>query len=407
MTKSRTGATVVTVDSNSPTAAVSVFFKAGARYNSFPGASMAMEHLVTSGKGTEEHSGMHIVRAREQDGVSLDVHVGREILSYSCVGTVDAVQTGLTVLSTVTSSTSYFEHEYGTQADLDRLQQALAHNPTVYVKDILYKAAYRSHPLGNTAYIPNHMTSKLTLPMVIDFMKKTHGTAGMTVVGSGIDHFQLLENVTSLGLEDGGVAHSTQPAKYLAGDQRIEMGGDMATVIVAGEGAAFGTAESVAQKVAAAVLTPTTPLPGTVAATGLTRAAKGITVTSIKSISESFEDSGLFGFQILAAAKDAPQLVTNLTNALKGYTVAEKDFTAAKAKAKTAILFSQNQLTNLNVIGHNVAIKGEMGDTVDAIKAIDSVTIAQVQAVMRKAFNGKLSVAACGNVNGIPYNDTL
>jgi len=408
VSKSTTGATVVTVDSNSPLAAVSVFFKAGARYNSFPGASMALEHLVTGGKNTAEHIGEKYVRAREHSGISFDVHVGRELLSYTCVGRKDAVQVHLGQLATATSSTSYITylpHTYITPLDKARLDLSLDVHPVVLVRDLLYKAAFRGHPLGNSAYLPPRLTSKLSLDMVVDFMKKTHGKSGMTVVGSGVDHFQLLESVSDLGMEEGGVAHSAQPAKYFGGDERIEIGGGLATVIVAGEGAAFGTPESAAAKVASTLLS--TGSVGLVApTTGLARAAKGVPFISVEGLSEGCEDSGLLGFQVVAAATEAPQLVTNLTAALKGYTVTEADFAAAKAKAKAAILH-QTQLANLSVIGQHSVIKGEVKDLADAVKAVDAVSLGAVQAALKKAFGGKLTVAAVGNVNNVPYSDTM
>jgi len=70
-----------------------------------------------------------------------------------------------------------------------------------------------------------------------DFIQATHGSQGLVIVGTGVDHEVLFESASAMGLQEGGVATAAAAAKYLGGDIRVEVGGNTSTVVVAGEGA--------------------------------------------------------------------------------------------------------------------------------------------------------------------------
>ena len=65
-------------------------------------------------------------------------------------------------------------------------------------------------------------------------MSASHGSAGVVVVGTGIDHSILLEGAATFGVPSGGVA-AKDGSKYLGGDARVDAGGDLAHVVIAGE----------------------------------------------------------------------------------------------------------------------------------------------------------------------------
>jgi len=406
VTRTRADTIIATVDNASGISQMGVYFRAGARYNTVPGASMGLQFLASAGKSTPNHSGLHMTRVREQEGITLDINADRDLMSYFSVFPEHSVETALDVLSSLTSNSSYFEHEHQ-EYDEIRMNAALTMSPVEKVKDMIFQAAFRSNPLGNSVFVPDHFVKTMKVHHLNDFMQKTHGQSGMVVVASGVDHLTVVDAASSLGVVGGVTPCVTAQSPYLGGDSRLEMGGDLSTVIVAGEGAAFGSVEEAATLVAASLMVSPPSVKYCKSLCAAVVGAADIPYISLTPFCQRLEETGLLGFQLVASAEDTPMLVRNVTAAIKRLNPSESGVAMAKNKAKAALLHDHCESNVVSILGRSLLFKGESYEIEDLVKAIDAVSVADVKTALKKSFEGKLSVAAIGAIHQIPYSDTL
>lgn len=406
--KSRTGAAIVSVDSNEPLSRVGVFLRAGSRYNTVPGLSFVLQHFISGTMSAPQRTGLNMIRTAEQLGAVKNVCVGREVATYAMSSYRDCVDEILSILSTLTSNTNCSIHEYPTAIEIERLKASLRVLPLEKVLDLSFKAAYRNQSMGNSLYVPDYNVNNIDVYQLNDFIKSTHGSEGMVIVGMGMDHDVLYAGAEGLGVqENGGVAATQSQSKYIGGDIRVETGGNTATVVVMGEGAKYATSDSLALKVAEHVLgTGKSVSFGSGANSVLVRALKG-TKAAVAGHNFSYSDTGLFGFSVQTDANAAPKTVSSLVSSVKNLSVGEKEVTMAKASVISNLMNSNYGCDELSNIGTQVLLTGSYVPVSDAIKAVESVSPAAVNKAIAKAFSGKLTVASVGNVNDVPYADTL
>merc|ERR1719309_633010 len=261
--------------------------------------------------------------------------------------------------------------------------------PEMHALDLAFKAAFRSHPLGKSEIIPEYVVSAFRAPMINDYVTGTHGSSGIVVVGTGIELSLLEEGAATLGVVDGTSAK--QPSKYHGGDARVDAGGNTACVVIAGEGAHFGSELHAACLVAAELLNND----------GLTNSPLEAAGVPVEGLSEAYFSSGLLGVRFTAEAGEVAKVVSSISAALKSLTVG--DLAGAKAVAKTKLL-AQAGAGETKTIGAQLI---QTGACVDLAAAVDQVSAAAVTKVVKKAFGGKLTVAAYGNVDNVPYSDSI
>merc|ERR1719423_259334 len=332
---------------------VSVFFKAGARYNTFPGAGSAVRAAATGGYSSAQHTGLHLTRSHEQSGATLAVTAGREALCYSTTASRDDVTVPLYTLANLTSNTGYRYWELPNADEISRLKVMQQCSPLEAAVELAAKAAFRSPALGVA----------------------------------------------------GAQSTPSPAAKYVGGDMRVETGGAMACVVVAGEGVAAGAGDRLAALVAAEVLAPSGGVQYGGGAAGALLTAAGGVPCEVGSVALCFQDSGLLGFSVVAPAAEASGLVSGLTAAVRALQPSEAAVAAAKARVEAGL--QETASGSLASLGQQLLLTGEVSSLEDDVKALQGVSAAQVAKVLKKAFSGKLSVAATGNVNNVPYSDTL
>jgi len=332
--------------------------------------------------------------------VDVSMESDREVLCYNTIANRDNAHHLFSLVTELTSNASYRPYEcpivvpWPISVDKgprshDRFMaiQAARCSKTKAI-DLAYQAAFRSQPLGNSDVMPDHMYGTMTAEKINEFVQSTHGPSGLVVVGSGVEHAMLVDAATTFGV-NGGAALKPTPAtsQYLAGDARVDAGGDLAHVVIAGPGAPF--AERLTAQVAAALLDGSPHL-----------AALGAEVAGV---SGSYKCTGLLGIYMAVPHALSGKVTTAVAGWLRQYQPSEAEVADAVAKVRTS-LASAHGAAEAGLVGRQLLQEGTLSDQ---LAALDAVTPAQVSQALSTAFSGKLSVGAYGTIKDVPYSDTL
>merc|ERR1719334_703313 len=315
--------------------------------------------------------------------------------------TRDNVHQLFSVLSNLTSNNQYRPYECPVHYPFpmsidkgefkhDRIKAIMASvAPETHALDLAFKAAFRSQPLGKSEIIPDYVVPAFRAPMINEYVTGSHGSSGIVVVGTGIEHSVLEEGAATFGVADDTSAKVA--SKYFGGDARVDAGGSTACVVIAGEGSPFGSDLHAASLVAAELLNSDALSPSPLGA-----AAGGV---PLEGFCEAYFSSGLLGVRYTTAAGEVAKVTSSIGSALKNLSVG--DLKGAKAAVRAKLL-SQAGAAETKAIGSQLM---QTGTCADMSAAVDKVSSADVTKVVKKAFGGQLSVAAYGNVDNVPYSD--
>lgn len=401
------GAVVASVENNAPVSRLAVLFKAGSRYESANNAGASHMIRTSVGLGTKNKTSFGITRTIQQVGGSLTSESGREHMLYGLDIIRDNIDTGLEVLSEVSTSPAFKPWELGD--NLYRVKDELASlDPSIVAIELLHQAAFRNSGLGNSVFVPAHHVGKLTPDQLAGFLSDTHTASRMAVVGLGVDHDALVSFAS--GLDVGSASGVANAAAYGGGEIRLENGAPVTVVAVVGSGASIGSSDAAALAVAQHILGAGPGIKRGVNASGVLASAIASSggVGSASAININYSDGGLFGYFVIADSASVGKVVGTVHNALKGLKVSEADVARAKNQVKVAILMASEASGDaVEDMGMQALLTGKYADPVAAAAAIDGVTVAAVGKAMSKVNGGKLSMSAVGSVSSVPYLDQL
>jgi ubiquinol-cytochrome c reductase core subunit 2 len=128
-------------------------------------------------------------------------------------------------------------------------------------------------------------------------------------------------------------------------------------------------------------------------------------------INVNYSDSGLFGFQVVASAKDIKKVLTavvgTMGQATKG-SIADADLQKAKKQLKGLVhMFGESSESVLEFIGSQALQSGQYLSPAAIDAVIDKITADDVNKVAKKVLNGKPTFAVVGDLTHTPYLDEL
>ncbi|XP_063228830.1 cytochrome b-c1 complex subunit 2, mitochondrial isoform X2 [Bacillus rossius redtenbacheri] len=399
---------VASVDNNSPVARVSVAFKGGCRYETVHNLGAAHMLRIAGGLTNRNSSYFGLTRNLQQIGASLGTSGDRETVVYTVEGTRDNVEVALQYLADAATKQVFKPWELSDS--LPRLRYELATIPVeARTLDLLHKAAFRTG-LGNTLFCPKPLVGKHSSETLQHYTRSLL-TAGRTAVAAvGLPHGQLVAFAQNLGLDDG--AGPASPTRYFGGEIRKEKLSDMAHVAVAAEGASLANQK---EALAFAVLRyalgagPATKWGSSVSP--LYKAAAGASGSesfAVSALNVSYSDAGLFGFVASAPAEVAGKVVEAALKQLRAGQAADADVARGKAQLKAELLYAlESGHGLLEDLVSQALLLGAVSGPAQLAAAVDAVSSADVAAAAKKVSQGKLSLAAFGQLHTVPYLDQL
>ncbi|KAL4707734.1 hypothetical protein ACJJTC_014915 [Scirpophaga incertulas] len=242
---------VAALDNGSPVTRVTVAFKAGCRYE--PQTELGVSHVLRSAAGltTKNASGFIMARKLAQIGASVTSSGDREFVYYTLEATQDNLQPALELLNNLVSNQEFRPWELSDNNP--RLQYDIASlSPQVRAVDLLHKAAFR-RGLGNSLFISPKRIGKISSESMQHFAATTvtPSRCAIVIVGGSQERAALVANTLQLPTSGDAKEEAT---KYYGGELRKEMGGDLAHIALAVQGAPAGSPQSFALAVAAKAL---------------------------------------------------------------------------------------------------------------------------------------------------------
>lgn len=396
---------VAALDNGSPVARVTIAFKAGSRYE--PQGELGLAHLLRSAAGltTKNASAFIIRRQLAQIGASFNASGDREFIYYTLEATQDKLQEAVEYLNNIVSNQEFRPWELSD--NLPRLKYDLAVlPPQVRAVDLLHKAAYR-RGLGNSLFIAPKKIGKISTESLQHFASSTltSGRCAVAIIGNSQDNASLVAQALQLS---SGTEGQSEPSKYCGGELRKEMGGDLAHVAIAVQGAPAGSPQSLALAVAAKALGNGPVTKWGVDNTPIAKSIGNIGPFAAAGFNVSYSDNGLFGVILSVPKDEANAAVKAAGKLLKSASLSADAIKAGKNLLKLQVLSEAEEGTALaESIAAQGLYSGSVKSPIDIAKDIDGLSNSDVSQALSNAAKSKISMGAAGNLSFVPYVDEL
>lgn len=356
-----TGVKVVSTEAGKVTS-VGLSVAAGSQFETAEeyGAAHTLQHLAF--KASTSKSALRTLRDLESVGSTPSSYAGRDAIVYKVTALPENAEAGLASAFESALSpkiTPHAVHELEESIIAYELQQVAADGKKQLI-EAMYEAAYGEYtPLGHTFFSKGHVDPATLL----GFRTRTFVGSGLTVVGTGVAHAQLVSWASSLAeaVPKGSVAAPASP--FAAGEARVKATSELTYV-----GLGFA-APPKADAAALAVLTR-------------------IWDAALPAGASSFVLPGLVGVMGVAPAASAGKLAEGLLQATKSATAS--NFAGAKAAAAVS------SLAKLDASPFEVLASGGAPSGIEGVKETD------VSGLLGKIWKSGVSLASVGNLSTVP-----
>ncbi|CAG7683959.1 unnamed protein product [Allacma fusca] len=394
------GIAVASVETNRPVSRLAVYIKAGSRYEQPDKLGVVHALRLAAGSTTKQVTRIGIARNIDALGGNLTCTVGREHIAYTLEATRDKIGTLSKYLKEVSLNQAFKPWEL--QDNLPRLKDDLASRPAeVRVLEAVHKAAFR-RGLGYGLYSPKFRAGSVTTEELQDYVRKNFVEASVVGVGLSLEETANFAATLNISSRDRQLC----PTKFGGGEYRKNKGGDLAYVAIVAEGASLSdpkqsVASAVAQRVLGSVSRAKRGVPA-----GKLASLNGDS-SAVNAITANYTDGGLFGIFIAATSNVVGDATRKAVSVLRATTANDTDVSRAKSSLKSDIAATLDSEANLvEELGLRSLLTGRVNSVSEILQLVDSVTTADVNAILTKG-GGKLALAAYGNIANVPYLDEL
>ncbi|KAJ8251158.1 hypothetical protein GJAV_G00217950 [Gymnothorax javanicus] len=396
VTKLPSGLVIASLDTCSPVSKIGVLVKAGSRYET-PG-NEGVTHMLrlAANLTTKGASAFRICRGVEAVGGSLSVTTSRENMIYTVECLRDHVDTVMEYLINVTTAPEFRPWEVNELTSRLKIDKALANEtPQIAVLEMLHAAAYKN-ALSNSLYCPDYMVGHVTPEQLHSFVQNNFTSARMALVGLGVEHSVLRQVGEQFLNVRSGTGVPGAKAQYRGGEVRNQSGDGLVHAVLVSEGAASGTAESLAFSLLQRVLGAGPHVKrGSNTTSKLTQGIAKATSSPFdaSAFNADYSDSGLFGVYTISHFDSTGDVVR--AAAAQVHSVAQGGLTEADLSRAKSQLIAENLMAlessdgALEVMGLQVLQTGGYQAPETVVQNINSVTANDVINAAKKFVAGK------------------
>ncbi|KAM3966254.1 ubiquinol-cytochrome c reductase core protein 2 [Aphomia sociella] len=396
---------VAALDNGSPVTRVTIAFKAGSRYE--PQTELGISHILRTAAGltTKNASNFIIARKLAQIGASVTASGDREFVYYTLEATQENLPAALEYLNNIVSNQEFRPWELSDITPRQKYEIA-ALPPQVRAIDLLHRAAYR-RGLGNSLFVSPKRIGKISSESLQHYASTTltPGRCAVTVVGDTQDKATLVAQ--TLQLPTSGDAKG-EPSSYYGGELRKEMGGDLAHLAIAVQGAPAGSPQGLALAIAAKAFGNGPVTKWGADNSPLAKAVGNIGPFAAAGFNVSYSDNGLFGV-VLSVPKDEANVAAKAVGKLiKSSSLSAEAIQAGKNQLKLQILSEAEAGTSLaESLAAQGLYTGSVKSPADLAKDVDKISNSDVSQALANAARTKISMGAAGNLAFVPYADEI
>ncbi|XP_077291251.1 ubiquinol-cytochrome c reductase core protein 2 [Arctopsyche grandis] len=402
---------VATNDNGATSARISIAYKAGSRYE--PSNELGLTHVLRSAAGlsTTGSSSFAIIRNLQQLGANLTATVDRETIVYTLEASKAHLEDAVKFLNDVASRQTFRPWEL--PEALNRVKYEISGlAPQVRCLDLLHKAAYR-RGLGNSIFCAPRQVGKISPESLQHYIAENYTAGRCAVAGYGLPLDRVVAIAQTLSLPEGSGKPDT-PSPYKSGEMRKEMGGDLAHVAIAVEGASLANPK---EALALAILSRAVAS-GPQVKWGADNSVLGKVIASeapgspfaANGFNLSYSDSGIFGILISAPGDSAGKVVQAAGKMIKSgiASIGADALKKGRAQLTTEILSAQD---TGSILVDSLAIQGLLTGTMkkpsEIADEINKMTDSDITNVAGKISRGKVSMGAAGALSTVPYIDEI
>lgn len=388
--------------------AVTVTCGVGARYENEKdnGISHLLEHMAF--KGTKTRNARDIAEAFDDIGGQINAYTSMELTVYYAKVLKEDIRLAVDVLGDIMQNSIFDEKELEREKDVV-IQEIAMHfdTPDDLIMDYFDDAAFPGQPLGRSILSTEQNVSAHTRDDLIRYMDTHYRTPRMVLSAAGnVDHdtfVKLAEEYFALPGREAGPTFEI--AKYHGGDQRVDRDLEQLHLIMGLPAPAMHTPDYYTLQLYANIL-------GGGMSSRLfqeVREKRGLAY-SVYSMGSSYEDTGLLTVHAAASPDKANELSAVLVEQIAGMTkeVSDIELHRAKNQQRSELLMArEGPYAVSSWIGRHLIMFNEYRQVKDITARVNAVTKQDIARIGADIANGKLTLAALGDVSGVLANDTL
>ncbi|MFQ3622225.1 MAG: pitrilysin family protein [Acetobacteraceae bacterium] len=404
VTRLASGLTVVTETMpRVETVSLGAYVSAGTRHEheAENGASHFLEHMAF--KGTRRRSAAQIAEEIENVGGHLNAYTARERTAFYAKVLKEDVALATDIIADILQHSVFdpeeFERERG--VILQEIGQA-NDTPDDLVFDRFQEAAYPGQPMGLPTLGTERTIRAMPREALIGFMRRHYAPGRVVVAAAGaVTHEGFLDLVERQfrDLPAGG-AEPPSPARYLGGEAREEDELDQVHLVLGFPSVAYTDPAYHASLLLATLL-------GGGMSSRLfqeVREKRGL-VYAISSFAQPYDDGGLFGIYAGTGREQVRELVPVVAGELAAVqeAVSEEELRRAKAQVKASVLMAlESTSARCEQLAHQISTWGRIVPTEETVARLEAVTAGEVQALARRMFRARPTLAAIGPIGALP-----
>lgn len=412
VTKLGNGAKIASCDHGGSVSKVVIALQAGSRFES--ASNLGVSHVLKNAAFTTngDRSNLRQVREAQIMGGSLECTATRELVTRKSVALRDKLPEIMENMAPGVSSPAFKSWEMGHVIDMCKNDIA-ALNCAAKNSELVHSLAFRNG-LGNSLYCDPVKLSNIGEDALFDFVNQMHVGNRVSVVGTNVDHDELVRySEELLGGMPSGSQLDIPVQKYHGGEARHSTSAGLTYASLLGPVPGLTDADFPSVAVLQRLLGgPTLVKWGTNSTSSrLNKAASAATTEPfvIESLNIAYSDTGIFGIHAVSTAEAIGAVLDAAVGAavdIGAGNLSEEDLARCKNQLKSDVL-TQGSEEHLEDMLKQVMFTGNYTNLEDMLKKVDDVTVDKVVDIANKVMTNNSTYVITGDTSNAPYLDEL
>ncbi|GMY36203.1 mitochondrial-processing peptidase subunit alpha-like [Fagus crenata] len=404
-----------------PVASIGLYVDCGSNYETpvSIGATDLLRRMAF--KSTRNRSHLRVVREVEAIGGNVEALSYKEQMSYTYNALKTYVPEMVELLIDSVRNSVFLDWEVN--EELRRLKAEISEtsdNPQNLLLDAIHSAGY-SGALANPIIAPESAIHRLNSAILEEFVAENYTAPRLVLAATGVAHDELLSVAEPLLSDLPSVSRPEEPKSvYTGGDYRCQSESGRTHFALAFElpGGWRKEKEAIILTVLEALLRGG----GSFSAGGPGKGMYSRLYTrvlnehpqfqSISAFSSIYKNSGIFGIQATTGSNFVSKAIDIVAKELIAVAtpgeVDQVQLDRAKQSTKSGILIHlESRIYASEDIGRQILISGERKPVDHFLKAVDEVTLKDINSVAQKLLSSPLTMASYGDVSYVPSYDSV